>query len=81
MAVARRVHALQNRGARPSTLLALQYALAQRLVFRKLKTALGLGRAECPARTIGVRLGRAQYPTCPLHVFERVGAPHGAPPA
>jgi long-chain acyl-CoA synthetase len=46
MGVARRVHALQNHGEALPTLLALQYALAQRLVFRKLKTALGLGRAK-----------------------------------
>jgi long-chain acyl-CoA synthetase len=45
MAVARRVRALQNRGEALPTLLGLQYALAQRLVFRKLKAALGLGRA------------------------------------
>ncbi len=46
MGVARRVHAHKNRGEAPSTALALQYALAQRLVFRKLKTALGLGRVK-----------------------------------
>ena len=46
MGAARRVHAHKNRGEAPSTALALQYALAQRLVFRKLKTALGLGRVK-----------------------------------
>ena len=46
MGVARRVHALANRGAAPPPLLALQYRLAQRLVLRKLKTALGLGRVK-----------------------------------
>ncbi len=46
MGVARRVHALRNRSAPIPSLLGLQYALAQRLVFRKLKTALGLGRVK-----------------------------------
>ena len=46
MGVARRVHALANRGAAPSALLGLQYQLAQRLVFRKLKAALGLGNVK-----------------------------------
>lgn len=46
MGVARRVHALQNRGAPLPALLGLQYGLAQRLVFRKLKAALGLGRVK-----------------------------------
>jgi long-chain acyl-CoA synthetase len=46
MGVARRVHALGNRSAPIPALLGLQYALAQRLVFRKLKTALGLGRVK-----------------------------------
>ena len=45
MGVARRVHALRNRSEPLPALLGLQYALAQRLVFRKLKAALGLGRA------------------------------------
>lgn len=44
--VARRVHALQNRGAAVPGLLGLQYQLAQRLVFGKLKAALGLGRVK-----------------------------------
>ncbi len=46
MGVARRVHALRNSGAAVSGVLDLQYQLAQRLVFRKLKTALGLGRIK-----------------------------------
>ena len=46
MGVARRVHAHGNRGEAPPALLGLQYQLAQRLVFRKLKTALGLGRVK-----------------------------------
>jgi len=46
MGVARRVHALRNRGEALPALLGLQYGLAQRLVFRKLKAALGLGRAK-----------------------------------
>jgi len=40
------VHAIHNRGGSVPTLLGLQYALAQRLVFRKLKAALGLGRVK-----------------------------------
>ena len=46
MGVARRVHALRNRSEPLPALLGLQYGLAQRLVFRKLKAALGLGRAQ-----------------------------------
>jgi long-chain acyl-CoA synthetase len=46
MGVARRYHALANLGRPVPRLLALQYRLAQRLVFVKLKTALGLGRAR-----------------------------------
>ena len=46
MGVARRVHAIQNRGGQLPALLGMQYALAQRLVFRKLKAALGLGRVK-----------------------------------
>jgi long-chain acyl-CoA synthetase len=44
--VSRRVHAYSNRGQPVPTLLGLQYQLAQRLVLRKLKTALGLGRVR-----------------------------------
>ncbi len=46
MGVARRVHAHNNRSASLPTLLGWQYALAQILVFRKLKAALGLGRVR-----------------------------------
>jgi long-chain acyl-CoA synthetase len=41
-----RVSALRTRGEEPSGLLALQYAAAKRLVFDKLKPAIGLGRAR-----------------------------------
>jgi long-chain acyl-CoA synthetase len=44
--VGRRAVALKNRGQRPAGLLALQYRLADRLVFSKLKPLLGLGRAR-----------------------------------
>ena len=44
--VASRVHAHHNRGKQPPALLAFQYALAQKLVLGKLRTALGLGRVK-----------------------------------
>jgi long-chain acyl-CoA synthetase len=44
--VARRWHAHSMLGKPVPTVLGWQYRLAQRLVFRKLKTALGLGRAR-----------------------------------
>lgn len=44
--VARRYHALATRGRPVPLTLRLQYQLAQRLVFAKLKTALGLGSAR-----------------------------------
>jgi long-chain acyl-CoA synthetase len=46
MGVARRWHAHSMLGKPVPTLLGWQYRLAQRLVFKKLKTALGLGRAR-----------------------------------
>ena len=44
--VGREVSALKCRGEEPTGLLALQYQLADRLVFSKVKPALGLGRAR-----------------------------------
>ncbi|HEX4962423.1 MAG TPA: long-chain fatty acid--CoA ligase [Thermoanaerobaculia bacterium] len=44
--VGRRVTALKNRGEKPSGALALQYRLASRLVFSKIKPLLGLGNAR-----------------------------------
>jgi long-chain acyl-CoA synthetase len=44
--VSSQVAALRNRGKEPGGLLAVQYELAQRLVFSKIKPALGLGRAR-----------------------------------
>lgn len=44
--VASKVHATKNRGAPLPGLLELQYRLAQRLVFSKLREALGLGRVR-----------------------------------
>jgi long-chain acyl-CoA synthetase len=44
--VATQVAALRNRGKEPGGLLAVQYQLADRLIFSKLKPALGLGRAR-----------------------------------
>jgi long-chain acyl-CoA synthetase len=46
MGVGRRAVALRCRGQRPTGALALQHRLADRLVFAKLKPALGLGRAR-----------------------------------
>jgi len=46
MNVARRVHTVRNRGQRPGPWLRAQHRLACRLVFNKLKPALGLGRAR-----------------------------------
>lgn len=46
MGVGRRYHGLATRGRPVPRLLGLQYQLAQRLVFRRLKQALGLGRAR-----------------------------------
>jgi long-chain acyl-CoA synthetase len=43
--VATRVHELKNRGEEPAGALALQYAVARKLVFSKLKTAIGLDAA------------------------------------
>ncbi len=43
--VSTRANALKNRGEEPAGLLGLQYALAQRLVFSKLKAAVGLDQA------------------------------------
>ena len=44
--VGTRANELKMKGEEPSGLLALQYAAAQRLVFDKLKTAIGLGDCE-----------------------------------
>jgi long-chain acyl-CoA synthetase len=44
--VGRRVTALRNRGQEPTGALALQYRLAHRLVFAKVKPLLGLGNAR-----------------------------------
>ncbi|MCC6215509.1 MAG: long-chain fatty acid--CoA ligase [Polyangiaceae bacterium] len=44
--VATRVHELKNRGEAPAGLLAAQYGLADKLIYSKLKAALGLGRAR-----------------------------------
>jgi long-chain acyl-CoA synthetase len=46
MGVGRRAVALRCRGQRPTGALALQHRLADRLVFAKLKPAIGLGRAR-----------------------------------
>ncbi|MBK9266978.1 MAG: long-chain fatty acid--CoA ligase [Polyangiaceae bacterium] len=46
MDVARDANALKMRGQEPSGVLALQYKLAQKLVFQKLKTAIGMSRAR-----------------------------------
>ncbi|MBI4952450.1 MAG: long-chain fatty acid--CoA ligase [Myxococcales bacterium] len=44
--VGTRVNDLRNRGVEPTGLLALQYKLAHKVVFSKVKPALGLGRAR-----------------------------------
>ena len=46
MGVGKRANAMTNEGKEPSGLLAVQYGLAQKLVFSKLKEAIGLGRAR-----------------------------------
>jgi long-chain acyl-CoA synthetase len=46
MSVGRQANALKNRGKEPSGALAFQYRLANKLVFSKLKPAIGLGRAR-----------------------------------
>ncbi len=46
LSVGARVSALKVRGEEPRGALALQYGLASRLVFSKLKPAIGLGRAR-----------------------------------
>ncbi len=46
MDVAREVNTLKMRGQEPSGIQALQYKLAQRLVFQKLKAAIGMSRAK-----------------------------------
>ncbi len=46
MDVARDANALKMRGQEPSGALGLQYKLAQKLVFKKLKTAIGMSRAR-----------------------------------
>jgi long-chain acyl-CoA synthetase len=44
--IGRRVTALRNQGRSPEGALALQYALAKKLVFSKLKPAIGMGSAR-----------------------------------
>lgn len=44
--VGRRVTDIKNTGAEPTGLLAAEYKIASKLVFQKLKTAIGLGRAR-----------------------------------
>lgn len=46
MDVAREVNTGKMRGQEPSGIQALQYKLAQKLVFQKLKTAIGMSRAK-----------------------------------
>ena len=46
MATARRAHALSHRGQAPSLFLAAQLALADRLVLRKIRHAVGLSRVR-----------------------------------
>jgi len=46
MRVGSKVMALKNQGRSPSGLLALQYRLADRLVFHKVRQAMGLGKAR-----------------------------------
>ncbi|GAB5549248.1 MAG: AMP-dependent synthetase/ligase [Sandaracinaceae bacterium] len=45
--VAVKVNELKNRGEEPAGLLALQYTIASKLVFAKLKAAVGLDEAKC----------------------------------
>ncbi|MGB0388953.1 MAG: AMP-dependent synthetase/ligase [Ardenticatenaceae bacterium] len=44
--VGRRVSALRNKGQEPSGLLAVQYKVADKLLYSKLKPAIGLGNAK-----------------------------------
>ena len=44
--VGRQYHALANRGIAPNRLLRMQYQLADKLIYSKLKPAIGLGRAK-----------------------------------
>jgi long-chain acyl-CoA synthetase len=46
MGVGRRVNDLRSEGREPSGALAIQYKLADRLIFSKLKEAIGLGQAR-----------------------------------
>lgn len=46
MRVGSKVTALKNQGRRPSGLLAVQYRLADRAVFHKVRQAMGLGKAR-----------------------------------
>ncbi len=46
MGVGRRVAAVRSEGKEPSGLLSIQYSLAKRLLFSKVKPALGLGEAR-----------------------------------
>ncbi len=49
MGIGHRVSALRNKGEEPSGVLAAQYKLADRLVFSKVKPALGLGEVRMAA--------------------------------
>jgi long-chain acyl-CoA synthetase len=49
MGVGRHVTALKNKGEEPSGMLAMQYRLADRLLFSKVKPLLGLSKATLPA--------------------------------